>query len=152
MGSPRAVVIAMMALTGAVFFFAFLYQDLAVLSLDQLGQAPWGLIVRYIVAMGLAGAVAGALFSGLFGRHGLPGWLLALLGGILATAVTGLLGSFFGLVPDLLTRGWGQTDFVAIGMGLLVVPLSFLDHPVFFPVWLVLILLTHWLTARRRAI
>jgi hypothetical protein len=149
-GSARTVVAFMMANTSALFFFAFILEDLPTLREWSWHDLPVGLILRYALAMGLGGAVAGFLLAGLFGRRGLPGWVLALLAGVLATLLAGVVGSAVGLAPDLLADGWQSTDMVAILAGLVLLPLALVDHPWLILIWLALIVVTHlWARSRR---
>jgi hypothetical protein len=147
-GRPLFVVAMMMALTGAAFFFVFLLDDLS--RLDSWADAPWGLILRYIAAMGIGGAIAGALFAVLFGRRGVLGWILAAIGGVLASALAGMFGSAVGLMPDLLRDGWQMGDLIPIAFGLAVVPLAFADWPAIFVAWVAMMALTHLLARRAR--
>jgi hypothetical protein len=151
-GSARYVTTGMMALIGAVFFFAFLLEDVVGRSSVVWADLPWAVILRYVVAMVIGGALAGWLLAGSFGRRGVAGWLLALLGGALATTIAGLLGSAFGLLPDLLADGWEMADLIPIGYGLAVLPLAFAGVPLLSLAWLVLVALTHVLAKRARAV
>ncbi len=148
--SARHVTTAVMALIGAIFFVAFLLEDVVGRTDVAWENLPWGLIVRYVVAMTVGGAVAGWLAAGLFGRRGVSGWLLALLGGALATTAAGMLGSVVGLVPDLLADGWDMADLIPIGYGLAVLPLAFAGAPLLIIVWFGLVGIAHVLAARAR--
>lgn len=134
---------AMMALTGLIFFAAFVSQDLGMLPNAETGQLPWGLIIRYAIAMAGGGALAGFLLRGLFGRGTFGGWLLAGLGGILASLIAGIFGSAFGLLPDLLADGFDMADLVQAAFGVLVVPLTILEQPILLLVLLGMIVGTH---------
>ncbi|MEP1201132.1 hypothetical protein [Tateyamaria sp.] len=107
-----------------------------------------GLIVRYFMAMGLGGAVAGYALSNLFGRSGLLGWVLAAMGGILVATFAGLLGSAIGLLPDLLSDGFQTPDILAVSAGALVLPLALIGWPTLLPIWIGLIFLVHILAKR----
>jgi hypothetical protein len=133
----------MMGATGALVFVGFLLQDPALLNALAADQMPWGLVIRYVVAMFLGGALAGVLLSGLFGRRGVPGFCLALLAGLLVALFAGLLGSAAGLLPDILSDGWQSKDAVPILAGLLVFPLAVLENVWLLPIWLVLVILCH---------
>jgi hypothetical protein len=148
--SPRFVVAGMMDLTGSLHFFAFLLEDTGGVYESTLAEIPFGLILRYIVAMGIGGALAGAIFVGLFGRSGLWGWAVAALGGTISTVVAGALGSAIGLLPDILIRGWSMADMIPIAFGSVMIPLSFVDRPLMFLIWLALLLLTHLWTRTAR--
>ncbi|MEM1073018.1 MAG: hypothetical protein AAGI36_01095 [Pseudomonadota bacterium] len=139
----RRVASPMMALTGAIFFFAFVFQDIRIHPEIPAGELPWGLIIRYGVAMTLGGAVAGYLMAGLFGRSGIGGWILSFLAGTLATLLLGLVGSAFGLIPDLADQGLTSGELVQITLGALVVPLSLIEQPYLILVLLVLFGATH---------
>jgi hypothetical protein len=143
------VTTAMMALVGAGFFSVFLLEDVLGRGVNW-GTLPWGLVLRYVVSMGLGGAFAGWLLSGTFGRRGASGWLLALLGGVLATTTAGLFGSAAGLLPDVLSDGWETADLVPIGFGLAVLPLAFAGQPLVFLAWLGCVLITHVWARRSR--
>jgi hypothetical protein len=149
-GSVRPIVTAMMAITGASFFAILVAEDVAGLAGDVRADLPWGLILRYLVAMAAGGAAVGALLAGWFGRRGIAGWLLALLAGVVCSCVAGLLGSAVGLLPDLLSDGWHTADAIPIAFGLLVVPLALIDQPVFLLLWLALVAATHLLALRVR--
>jgi hypothetical protein len=140
--SPRLVAALMMAVTGAGFFFIFLLQDVRGGVVDW-STLPRGLVIRYVVAMGIGGGLAGWLLAGLFGRGGVLGWVLALVGGILATLFAGLLGSAAGLLPDVLADGWQTADLIPILYGIAVVPLTLFTRPFLLVVWLALIVVTH---------
>lgn len=139
------------ALIGAVLFGAFVLQDIRIHP--ELGpqDLPWGLILRYGVAMTLGGALIGFLFCGLFGRSGFGGWLLAILGGVLAASLSGLIGSAFGLLPDLLADGFSTADAIQIGAGLLVLPFAAGGQPILLPIVATLIVATHLWCKRWRA-
>ena len=137
------VATAMMALAGAGFFLVFLLEDLAGRGDVHWSDLPLGLAARYILSMGIGGALAGWLLAGLFGRSGVSGWLAALLGGALAVTVAGLLGSLVGLLPDLLADGWQTGDLIAIVYGLVVLPLAFVGQPLVLLLWLALVAATH---------
>lgn len=148
--SPRAIVVLMMALVGAMFFFVFIAEDITNMTDLEWADLPWGLILRYVLAMGAGGALAGALAAGLFGRAGLLGWLLALLGGVIAVVLAGLMGSAIGLLPDLLRDGWQTADLIPVLFGLLVVPMAAAGEPLVGAALIGLIALTHFLARRRR--
>jgi hypothetical protein len=148
--SPRLVTALMMAVTGAGFFFIFLLQDVRG-GVVEWSTLPRGLVIRYVVAMGIGGGLAGWLLAGLFGRRGWLGWPLAIVGGILATLFAGLLGSAAGLLPDVLADGWQTADLIPILYGIAVVPLTFATRPLLLLVWLALIAVTHLWTRQARA-
>lgn len=148
--SPRFVATVMMAVVGAVFFSIFLLEDVGETGLVA-SELPWALVLRYVLAMGLGGGLAGWLLAGLFGRGGVSGWVLALVGCALATMVAGLFGSAVGLLPDMLADGWETSDLIAIGFGLAVLPLAFAGQPLVLAAWLALTILTHlWVRRARR--
>ena len=141
----------MMALLGALLFAAFVLQDIRNHPEIPTGELPWDLILRYAVAMTLGGALAGFVFSGLFGRQGIGGWILTMISGLIAAAVSGLIGSAIGLLPDLSAGGLSTGEILQIAVGLLVLPLSIAEEP-----WLVLpvaalLIATHvWCRAARQ--
>lgn len=140
----------MMALIGASLFGAFVLQDIRIHPELGLQDLPWGLILRYSAAMTLGGALIGYLFCGLFGRTGAGGWVLALFGGVLAASLSGLIGSVFGLMPDLLADGFSTSDAIRIGVGLLVFPLASLEQPILFPLVMSMIIASHIWSKRAR--
>ncbi len=148
----KLVAALMMAIIGALLFSAFVMQDIRIHP--ELGpqDLPWGLIIRYGVAMTLGGALAGYLLCGTFGRGGVGGWVLALLGGIIAASLSGLLGSAFGLLPDMLSDGFSLSEAIQIVAGLLVLPLAAIEEPVLIPAVAALIAATHILCKRRRSV
>lgn len=146
--SPRMVTALMMALLGAGLFYLFLRQDVPG---RRDGEVPLSLILRYVVTMGLGGALAGGLLSALFGRNGVLGWILAAIGGVLATIAAGLLGSALGLLPDVLADGWSMSDLIPIAYGLAVLPLALVGRPWLLVAWAVVVLLTHLWAMRVRA-
>lgn len=140
----------LMALAGAFFFAVFVSQDVRPNEDLSWRTLPWGLLVRYGVAMVLGGLLAGFLFGGLFGRRGVLGWLLAVIVGILALSLSGLLGSAVGLLPDLLADGYQPRDLVAVAAGVLILPLTLADQPWLLAVLLLLIGGAHVLARRGR--
>lgn len=148
----KLVAALMMAIIGALLFSAFVMQDIRIHP--ELGpqDLPWGLIIRYGVAMTLGGALAGYLLCGTFGRGGVGGWVLALLGGVIAASLSGLLGSAFGLLPDMLSDGFSLSEAIQIVAGLLVLPLAAIEEPVLIPAVAALIAATHILCKRRRSV
>ncbi|QJF51196.1 hypothetical protein [Roseobacter ponti] len=143
-------VILTLALASMLLFLALVFEDIGELAAANWSELPLGLIVRYAVAMGIGGAVAGYVLAGLFGRQGITGWCLAMTAGVLVATFAGLLGSAIGLAPDLLSDGYQTRDIVAIGAGALVFPLAVIGWPVLLPVWIVLIARAHMLARRRR--
>ena len=149
----RAPVLAeclLLALASALLFLALVFEDFGQLAETDLSELPMGLIVRYFLAMGLGGAIAGYVLSNLFGRTGLLGWILAMIGGILVATFAGLLGSAIGLLPDLVSDGFQSSDILAVVAGALVLPLALIGWPILLPIWICLILLVHFLAKRRR--
>jgi hypothetical protein len=140
----------MMALTGAILFAAFVLQDIKIHPEMAWHDLPWSLILRYAGAMTLGGALSGLVFSGLFGRNGFGGWILAILGGVLGASISGLFGSAFGLVPDLAAGGISTTELLQIAAGILVLPLSVIEEPLLGLVLTALVIATHILCKRAR--
>ena len=139
----RITAALMMALLGALLFAAFVLQDIRLRPDLPAGELPWGLMIRYGLAMTLGGAIAGLLFSGLFGRSGAGGWVLTLIAGILAAAISGVLGSAVGLLPELLTDGLNTTEIVRVAAGLLILPLAIVEQPWLAIVLVLLLVITH---------
>jgi hypothetical protein len=142
-GTVRRIGALMMALVGALIFTVLLVEDVGLLPQGVSATLPWALIAQYALAMAVGGALAGALLSGLFGRRGAGGWLLAALGGIVASIVAGLLGSAVGLLPSLLRDGFDMGDLIAVGFGATLAPIALIGNPLRLAVWVALIVLTH---------
>lgn len=141
----------LMALAGAFFFTVFVAQDVRPNEDLSWRTLPWALLARYGLAMTLGGLLAGFLFGGLFGRQGPLGWLLAVIAGVLAVALSGLLGSAVGLLPDLLADGYQSRDLIAVASGVLILPLALADQPWLLAVLVLLIGAAHVIARRRRA-
>lgn len=146
----KQITVLIMAVTGLLFFAAFVSQDIRVLPDVTWGELPWGLILRYALAMTFGGALAGFLFAGFFGRRGFLGWLLAIIGGVLSALVAGLFGSAIGLLPDLLADGYHTADLVRAGLGVLVIPLSLIEQPALILLLAGLVGLAHVMAKRAR--
>ena len=147
---PKLITSILLAAASALLFLALVFDDIGDLAGTDWSELPLGLIVRYLLAMAVGGAIAGYALSNLFGRTGLLGWVLALIGGILVATFAGLLGSAIGLLPDLLSDGFQTPDILAVGAGVLVLPLAMLGWPILIPVWVGLIFLVHLLARRQR--
>lgn len=149
--TPRHIPTLMMALVGVLLFFAFVAEDVVAQGGASWETLPKGLILRYLLAMAIGGALAGWLLAGLFGRRGLGGFVLGFVGAVSATLVAGLFGSAAGLLPDMLRDGWSAVDLVPIFYGLAVLPLAFAGQPLLFAGWMIVMLLTHLWARRLRA-
>ena len=146
----KSTVTIMLALASMLLFLALVFEDMGELAATDWSNLPLGLITRYFIAMGLGGALAGYILSGLFGRNGLLGWFLAIIGGVIAATFAGLIGSAIGLSPDLLSDGFQTRDVVAIGAGALVLPLALTGWPILLPIWLTLVSIAHIFARKRR--
>jgi hypothetical protein len=140
----------MMAVVGVLVFSVLLVGDIGLLPADGPTGVPWALVVRYAIAMAIGGALAGVVLAGLFGRAGIGGWLLSLVGGAVASIVAGFLGSAVGLAPDLLRDGLQPGDLIAVGFGALLAPIALFESWGHLAVWVGLVALTHLLCARAR--
>jgi hypothetical protein len=140
----------MMAVVGVLIFSVLLVGDMSLLPADASTAVPWGLVIRYGVAMAIGGALAGAALAGMFGRAGVGGWLLSLLAGAIASVVAGLLGSAVGLAPDLLRDGFQTGDLIAVGFGAFLAPIALIESWGHLAVWVGLIALTHLLCGKAR--
>ncbi len=142
----------MMALLGAFLFVAVVMQDIRRHPEIAPGDFPWGLMIRYFIAMILGGALSGFVFSGLFGRSSIFGWLLSFLSGVIAAAFSGLIGSAIGLLPDMIADGLSTGELIQIGAGLLVLPFSIAEKPWLAIPVVALLLVTHvWCRSARQA-
>jgi hypothetical protein len=140
----------MMAVVGVLVFSVLLVGDMSLLPADASTAVPWVLVIRYGVAMAIGGALAGAGLAGLFGRAGLGGWLLSLVGVAVASIVAGFLGSAVGLAPDLLRDGLQPGDMIALGFGAFLAPIALFESWGHIAVWFGLVALTHLLCAKAR--
>jgi len=148
--SPRKTVATLMALSSALLFIALVAEDMGELTGLTFATIPWGLFLRYLLGMALAGALCGAALSSLFGRPGFFGWILVFAAGIVTATIAGVLGSFFGLLPELLSDGWQSQDMVAIGAGALVLPLAAIGWTPLLAVWIALVGAAHFRAMRAR--
>ena len=137
-----------MALSSALLFVVLLFEDVSDLVGAASTDLPWGLVLRYVLAMALAGAAMGAVLSGLFGRHGVVGWALAVVAGIVVATLSGMLGSLFGGLPDLLERGWRRADLIPLIAGAMVLPWAVAGWTWLLGIWLALVAFAH-VRARR---
>ncbi|MES0827719.1 hypothetical protein [Ruegeria sp. SCP11] len=144
--TPRLVSTISMALIGASLFLLFLSRDLSEGLQDEWARENWGLVVRYVIAMLLGGAIMGYLLASMFGHAGLGGWIWAFIGGLLSTLVAGACGSLIGLLPDLLADGWQAKDLVAILFGFLVLPIAAAEKLGSSVIWLAAVAATHVLS------
>jgi hypothetical protein len=140
----------MMAVVGVLIFSVLLVGDMGLLPADASTAVPWSLVLRYGIAMAVGGALAGAALAGMFGRAGIGGWTLSLLGGAIASVVAGLLGSAVGLAPDLLRDGFQTGDLIAVGFGAFLAPIALFESWGHLAVWFGLIALTHLLCGKAR--
>ncbi|SDL87709.1 hypothetical protein [Aliiruegeria lutimaris] len=147
---PRRVVALMMALTGAMFLFFLLREDVQNFTALEWSDLPMALVLRYLVAMALGGALSGWLLAGFFGRAGVSGWALAGVGGVIATLLACLVGSAFGRLPELLADGWQLADLIPVMAGLLVPVFAMAGQPLIAAGWVVIVVLTHILAGRAR--
>ena len=146
--SPRFLVALVIAVTCALTFAIVPIEDTAAFDDMSVGDLPWGLILRYMLTSALGGLIAGYLLAGLFGRRGAVGWILALIGGGLAMLLAGLLGSFFGWIPDTFSEAGAPSPLVAVPAGALIPIFAFVGRPILFLVWIAVVLATHTLSAR----
>ncbi|WP_170478207.1 hypothetical protein [Ruegeria arenilitoris] len=151
--APRRAATLVMAVIGASLFLLFLSRDLPGGLGDDWAKQNFGLVIRYVTAMTLGGALMGFLLAPMFGRSGVGGWIIALVGGLLSTLIAGAFGSFFGLLPDLLSDGWQASDLVSILFGFAVLPLAAAENLSSSLIWLVMVIAAHILSflERRRS-
>jgi hypothetical protein len=139
-----------MALVGLLFFLIFVAQDFSHFDGMAPSDLPALLILRYALAMSLGGGLSGLVCAGLFGRSGAIGWILAVVGGLVAALLAGLLGSGVALLPELLADGYQASDLFKVLMGALVLPLSLGEQPVLGVLLLALIAAAHLLARKAR--
>lgn len=127
------------ALAGVMAFF-LLYADREAAAG---AEGLWVFVLETLIGHAAGGFLAGWALAGLFGRRGVAGWLLALLGGVLASLLAGLIG---GAVAGVIGMA-GGADLVAalilVGAGALVTPLAIAGAPWLGAVWLAAIVGLH---------
>ncbi|WP_171126984.1 MULTISPECIES: hypothetical protein [unclassified Ruegeria] len=148
--APRRAATLVMAVIGASLFLLFLSRDLPGGLGDDWAKQNFGLVIRYVIAMTIGGAFMGFLLAPMFGRSGVGGWVTALVGGLLSTFIAGAFGSFFGLLPDLLSDGWQASDLVSILFGFAVLPLAAAENISSSLIWLVMVIAAHVLSLFER--
>jgi hypothetical protein len=146
--APRLLASGLMAVSSALLFVVFVFEDLSAMLDTAWSDVPWGLVLRYMLSMGLAGAMIGALLAGAFGRAGIAGWVFSLAGGLVTATAAGVLGSFIGLRPGLFSGGIAAGDMIPILAGGLVLLFTVAEWPVVGALWLAFLALTH-VTIRR---
>ena len=139
----KTAVVGILALASMVLFMVLVFEDVRAFQDADWHQLPLALVARYAVAMGLAGALVGYSLYGMFGKSGLKGWALALVGGFLVATIAGIVGSAVGLVPDLIADGPRTGAIIAIFAGALVLPLALIGWPLLLLIWIVLVSLAH---------
>lgn len=112
----------------------------------------WGFVAGRIGSQAIGGALAGWLLAALFGRRGLAGLALAVLGGVLVTLLAGLFGGILSGLPGLLRQGLAVPVLIRMGLEALIVPMAAAGRPLVWAAWVGLVALTHVLAllARRR--
>jgi len=138
--------------TLALFAALFALQDWA--SFEALPAAPATILGRtagYAACHGLGGAAAGWLAAGLFGRDGIAGWALAVIGGLAVTLLGGLVGgAIFGLLGASGVGAPLVEGAIRVGMGPLNVPLAVAQRPALAAIWIVAVAAAHlWRRAAR---
>jgi len=113
----RLAVAAIWGATLAFFALAFALQDRASWPEDA-ARVIGGDVALFAASQALGGAVAGFLLAGLFGRGGPFGWLLSILGAVLALLLGALAGgAVFGL-RELVAGGQDLVlGLIRVGMG-----------------------------------
>ncbi|WP_116131119.1 hypothetical protein [Tropicimonas sp. IMCC34043] len=147
--APRITVALVSALAMAGFAVLFLLQerpeDLS--TVDGL----WGFVFGRLLFQAIGGAAAGWLLAGLFGRRGIQGLALALIGGVLVTLLAGLIGGVLVGIPGLLRQGFAAPVLIRMGMESLIVPMAGAGRPLVWAAWGGTVILTHllaWLARR----
>ncbi|PRY26468.1 hypothetical protein CLV78_101564 [Aliiruegeria haliotis] len=147
--TPRTVVALMMAIIAAAFVFTFLLEERP--TDPGAAEGLTGFATTQVISQAFGGAIVGWLLAALFGRGGVPGWVLSVIGGTLATLLAGAVGGLIFSLPTMLSSGFEIQEAINIGIGALTVPLAAAGRPLVLVVWLVLILLTHIIAKRARA-
>ncbi len=118
----------------AVFAVIFALQD--VLRADNPQASAYTDTTILGICHALGGAIAGYLLAGLFGRDGVGGWLIALLGAIVVVVLGGLFGGVFAALYGAVTGTSDlATDVIRIGLGAVTAPLAIAESPWLAPLW-----------------
>lgn len=147
--TPRGIVALMMAIIAAAFVFLFLLEERP--ADPGAVEGLTGFVTTKLISQAIGGAISGWLLAGLFGRSGVLGWVLAVLGGIVATLIAGALGGLVLSLPDIITQGFQAQEAINVALGAFIVPLAAAGKPMVAAAWAALILLTHVLALRERA-
>ncbi|MEO1681602.1 MAG: hypothetical protein AAFU80_25955 [Pseudomonadota bacterium] len=145
--SGRGIAALGMSVIAGAAAFILLYGDRA--------QAPgadglWLFVTETLVGHLGGGFVAGWLLGGTFGRLGIAGWPLALVGGVLASLLAGLIGAAIASLPGMVGGISIGSQIVQVGVGVLVTPLAIEGAPWFGIAWLIAVLVLHVLVRRVR--
>ena len=137
---PRFIAVAttMIALSGGATMLGILLWS------GEMGRGPWlEALGAFVLPAIIGAALAGLPTASLFGRNGGAGWMLALLGALIATAIGSLIGGaiFVGVVG-----GGNPADAIYAP---LVVFFS-LATPVTGPLWGATMVATHLVSRRLR--
>ncbi len=121
-----------LALLAAILAFSFLYEDRGAAAG---AEGIWAFVTGTLFGHALGGFVAGWLLAGLFGRGRAVGWVLALVGGIVAVLLAGLLGGVVTALPSLVSGGSVVTEAIRVGTSAFVGPLAVAAAPWLGLVW-----------------
>jgi len=138
--TARSLVAVGMPVLASLFAFLLLYEERAG---AQGAEGVVRFVVETLAGHALGGLLAGALLAGLFGRHGVIGWPLALLGGVLATLAAGFAGGLVASAPALLGGTTLAGEGVRIVAATFVTPFAIAGTPWLALVWLAAILALH---------
>lgn len=142
--TARGVAAVALAALACLMAFFFLYADR---NAAAGAEGLWAFVTEVLLGHAAGGFVAGWLLAGLFGRRGVPGWGLALLGAVLASLLAGLVGGIIATLPALMSGTSMVSAAIRAGAGALVTPLAIAGAPWLGAVWLAGIAGLH-LTAR----
>jgi hypothetical protein len=130
--TARGVVALGAGLVAACFAVAFLVVEGRGVEMTA---GLWAFAGRTAFGHAAGGFVAGWALAGLFGRGGLPGWALSVLGMILVTVLGGVLGTLAETLPGLLRQGGLMAEIIKIGAGAAITPLAIASLPWLGAVW-----------------
>ena len=136
-------------LTLAGFALLFALQD--ILGSETATRADTRVMWILGLCHGLGGALAGVALKGLLGRHGIPGWALALVTAVLITLLGNLIGgALSAVVGQALGVGGFALSLIRIGVGALTVPFAIAELPWSGALWIAAAVLSHLLAGRQR--
>ena len=147
--TARSATAVGMAALACLLAFLLLYQDREAAAG---AEGLWAFVAEVLLGHAAGGFVAGWVLAPLFGRRGIVGWLLAFVGGALASLLAGLVGGALSSLPVLIGGQGLATYLVGLGGGALVKPFAMANAPWVVVVWLAVVVGLHLVSAKLRSI